>query len=84
MSELRKAYADVKHGQIHYVEAGEGAPLLLIGETPRGYRFFHKLVPLLAPHFRAIAIDPAGARQLASASETDVHTSDGRMPRGLS
>ena len=38
MIEIRKAYADVPRGQMHYAEAGEGAPLLLIGETPRGYR----------------------------------------------
>ena len=60
MTKLRKAYADVPRGQIHYAEAGEGAPLLMIGETPRGYRFFHKLLPLLAAHFRVIAIDLPG------------------------
>lgn len=60
MIELRNAYADVERGQIHYAEAGEGAPLLLIGETPRGYQFFHKLMPLLAPHFRVLAIDLPG------------------------
>lgn len=60
INNIRRAYANVKRGQIHYAEAGEGAPLLLIGETPRGYRFFHKLLPLLTPHLRAIAIDLPG------------------------
>lgn len=60
MIKVRKAYADVQRGQIHYAEAGEGTPLLLTGETPRGYRFFHKLMPLLASHFRVIAIDLPG------------------------
>lgn len=60
MTEFRKSYANVKRGQIHYAEAGEGPPLLLIGETPRGYRFFHNLLPLLAPHVRAIAVDLPG------------------------
>lgn len=60
MTEIKKAYAAVKLGQIHYAEAGQGTPLLLIGETPRGYRFFHNLMPLLAPHVRAIAVDLPG------------------------
>lgn len=60
MIKTQKAYAGVKRGQIHYAESGEGQPLLLIGETPRGYRFFHKLMPLLAPHVRAIAVDLPG------------------------
>ena len=60
MVEIRKAYADVRRGQIHYAEAGDGPPLLLVGETPRGHRFFHKLMPLLAPAFRAIAVDLPG------------------------
>ena len=60
MTKMKMAYADVKRGQIHYAETGDGPPLLLIGETPRGYRFFHKLMPLLASRFRAIAVDLPG------------------------
>lgn len=58
--EIKRSYATVKRGQIHYAEVGEGAPLLLIGETPRGYRFFHNLMPLLAPCVRTIAVDLPG------------------------
>lgn len=56
----RKAYANARSGQIHYAEAGTGQPLLLMGETPRSHRFFHRLMPLLAPHVRAIAVDLPG------------------------
>ena len=60
VSQIRKRYADTHNGQLHFAEAGDGKTLLLIGETPRGWRFFHKLLPLLAPRMRAIAIDLPG------------------------
>lgn len=60
MSTIRKAYASTKHGQIHYAECGEGHPLLLIAETPRSHRFFLSAMPLLARHFRVIAVDTPG------------------------
>ena len=60
MTVIRRAYAADALGQLHYAEAGAGAPLLLIGETPRSHRFFEPLLPLLAPTVRAIAIDLPG------------------------
>ncbi len=54
---LHKDYADTADGQLHYAEAGSGGHLLLLGETPRSYRFFEPLFPLLAPHFHVIALD---------------------------
>ena len=60
MTGPRKGYVDARLGQIHYAEMGEGAPLLLMGETPRSFRLFDRLQPLLAPHVRAIAVDLPG------------------------
>ncbi len=60
MSGVRRGYAPDALGQLHYVEAGAGPPLLLIGETPRGHRFFDPLLPLLAPTVRVIAVDLPG------------------------
>ena len=57
--DITKAYARTARGQVHYAEAGEGAPILLMGETPRGWRSFERLIPLLARHRRVIAIDLA-------------------------
>ncbi len=34
MNTIRKTYQSTKRGQVHYAEAGEGFPLLLLGETP--------------------------------------------------
>ena len=56
----RRGYVDASRGQIHYAEMGEGDPLLLMGETPRSFRLFERLQPLLAPYIRAIAVDLPG------------------------
>ncbi|MBO9353539.1 alpha/beta fold hydrolase [Bordetella petrii] len=53
-------YAATPGGQVHYAEAGTGAPLLLLHATPRSHRVFRHMLPLLAPHFRAIAVDTPG------------------------
>jgi pimeloyl-ACP methyl ester carboxylesterase len=60
---MKKAYASLKAGQVHYVEAGEGAPLLLLHSAPRSSRAYRFLLPLLAPHFRCIAPDLPGFGQ---------------------
>jgi pimeloyl-ACP methyl ester carboxylesterase len=60
MSAIRLGYAQTPRGQLHYAEAGEGPPLLLLHATPRSHRAFRGMLPLLAPHFRAIAIDAPG------------------------
>jgi pimeloyl-ACP methyl ester carboxylesterase len=57
---LHRGYASTPNGQIHYAEAGEGPPLILLSESPRTYRQFQRLLPLLAPHFRVIALDTPG------------------------
>lgn len=57
---IRKGYANTARGQIHYAEAGDGPPLLLLSESPRTHRHFQRLLPLLVPHFRVIAIDTPG------------------------
>ncbi len=58
--DVTKAYARTARGQVHYAEAGQGTPILLMGETPRGWRSFERLIPLLACDRRVIAIDLPG------------------------
>ena len=58
--DLRKGYANTADGQLHYAEAGSGQHLLLLEETPRTYRFFERLMFLLAPQFHVIALDLPG------------------------
>jgi pimeloyl-ACP methyl ester carboxylesterase len=57
---LRLRYVDLEDGQLHLAEQGAGAPLVLLGETPRSWRFFEKLLPLLPASRRLLAVDLPG------------------------
>ena len=61
---VRRAYADVAHGQMHYAAcgaaAGGAATIVLLHQTPRSWREYAAVLPLLAARRRAIAIDTAG------------------------
>jgi pimeloyl-ACP methyl ester carboxylesterase len=59
-SPVKRGYANTPRGQIHYAEAGEGPPLILLSATPRTHRCFLRLMAILKPSFRAIAIDMPG------------------------
>src|SRR4051812_30909722 len=62
---LRRAYADAAHGQMHYAEcsatSGAGAlPIVLLHQTPRSWREYGEVLPLLGARRRTIAVDTAG------------------------
>jgi pimeloyl-ACP methyl ester carboxylesterase len=50
----------VSDRHIHYVEAGEGQPLLLIPGAFSTYRDWNRIIPLLAQQYRVLAIDYLG------------------------
>ena len=59
--ELRHAYADLAEARLHYVEAGEGTPVVLLHGFPEfwyGWRF--QIPALVAAGFRVIAPDLRG------------------------
>ncbi len=60
---MRRGYAAIRSGQVHYVEAGRGPVLLLMHSAPRSSRAYRFLLPQLAPHFRCIAPDLPGFGQ---------------------
>lgn len=57
---IRRHYIDLKGGQLHYVTAGEGHPLLLLHQAPLSHAEFLETIPLLAKHFKVIAWDAPG------------------------
>ena len=70
---LLRAYADVAHGQMHYVECGghenaqassdgsaDATPIVLLHQTPRSWREYAEVLPLLGARRRTIAVDTAG------------------------
>jgi pimeloyl-ACP methyl ester carboxylesterase len=57
---MKRGYADTAEGQIHYMSAGEGQPLLLLHQTGSS-RQFCKLLPILAQRYRTFAPDNLGS-----------------------
>lgn len=57
----RRFYLDGRWGQVHVSEAGTGAPLLLLHQSPLSGAMFAPAMPLLAAGgFRALALDTPG------------------------
>lgn len=59
---IRRAYADLPHGQVHYAECGaaDAPAILLLHQTPRSWAEYAGVLPLLGERYRAIAMDTAG------------------------
>jgi pimeloyl-ACP methyl ester carboxylesterase len=57
---IRRSYADTPEGQIHYAEAGQGKPVLLLHQTPRSWDEYRDVLPILGRKYRAIAMDTIG------------------------
>jgi pimeloyl-ACP methyl ester carboxylesterase len=59
---IHRAYADLPHGQVHYVECGprDAPAVLLLHQTPRSWTEYREVLPLLGDRYRAIAMDTAG------------------------
>ncbi len=57
---MKRAYADIPGAQVHYVTEGSDEPLILLHESPRSWRTYTRLIPLLAKTHRVIAMDTLG------------------------
>ena len=57
---MRRGYVDTPGGQLHYREAGEGPPLLLLHMTASSSVMYERSLPYLAERFQAIALDTPG------------------------
>jgi pimeloyl-ACP methyl ester carboxylesterase len=66
--------ATLNGDELHYVTAGTyGTPILLVHGFPESWWAFHKLIPLIAPEHRVIAVDLPGFGD--SGHERDDYTS---------
>jgi pimeloyl-ACP methyl ester carboxylesterase len=69
-NEKHEVYSKSKYGQdrfvvvqnrnIHYVETGEGQPIILIPGAWSSYRYWNRITPLLSKHYRLLALDYLG------------------------
>jgi pimeloyl-ACP methyl ester carboxylesterase len=53
-------YLDVGTGRLHYVDEGEGSPVVMVHGTPDWSFLYRKLIRKLSPHHRCIAADNLG------------------------
>lgn len=62
MPAIRRAFADLSYGQLHYATCGDAAapPVLLLHQTPRSWMEYREVLPLLGQRFCAIAMDTPG------------------------
>ncbi len=60
MTEPSSHYAAVHGLRLHYLEAGEGDPILLLHGFPTSSHLYRKILPALGKTHRAIAIDLPG------------------------
>ncbi len=57
---MKRAYADVPEGQIHYRTGGSGEPVLLLHMAASSSDEYTRVIPFLAKTYRAIAVDFLG------------------------
>ena len=58
---MKRAYADVPFGQLHYRELGEGEPILFLHKTPSSSVQFERCAPYFAREgYRVLALDTPG------------------------
>ncbi|MEJ1168075.1 alpha/beta fold hydrolase [Variovorax sp. CCNWLW235] len=72
---IRRAFADLSVGQVHYAACGDAdAPaVLLLHQSPRSWAEYRAVLPLIGARYRAIAMDTAGFGDSA----------DGGMPASI-
>ena len=57
---VHRSFVAVPAGTIHVAQAGAGAPIVLLHQTPRSWDEFRDVVPILGERYHAIAIDTIG------------------------
>ena len=60
LGDFQSRFAQVNGVKLHYVEGGEGFPLILLSGWPQTWYSFHRIMPQLAENFKVIAVDYRG------------------------
>jgi len=62
MTSIRRAFADLSVGQVHYAACGDptASAVLLLHQSPRSWAEYRAVLPLIGARRRAIAMDTAG------------------------
>jgi pimeloyl-ACP methyl ester carboxylesterase len=57
---MKRAFASIKEGQVHYRVTGSGEPLLMLHAAVSSSNEFSRVMPFLASNYRAFAMDFLG------------------------
>lgn len=57
---FERGFAEVNGIRLHYVEGGEGSPVILMPGWPQTWWAFNKIMPEIAEHHHVIAVDIRG------------------------
>lgn len=60
MTDLKSSFVDAAGLRLHYVEAGEGKPVLLLHGWPTSSFLWRNVMPAMAEHRRVLALDLPG------------------------
>lgn len=60
LPDFTNKYVEVNGTKLHYVEGGQGQPLILIPGYPETWWAYHKIMPMLATEYRVIVVDMKG------------------------
>lgn len=60
MDIIHHGFADTRHGQVHYVESGDGRPALLLHQSPRSWDEYRDVIPILSQELHVLAMDTVG------------------------
>ena len=69
---MKRAYADIPEGQIHYRIEGDGEPILLLHMAVASSDEFSRAMHYLSKYYRAIALDLCRSLNSTVSSKTDL------------
>ncbi len=71
---ITRAFAPLSDGQVHFAACGpaDAPPVLLLHQTPRSWREFAEVLPILGERYRAIAMDTLGFGDSARSADGTV------------
>ncbi len=69
-------FMDVSGSKIHYIEEGEGDPILFIHGNPTSSYLWRNIIPYLTPHGRCIALDLIGMGKSDKPEASGIRTAE--------
>ncbi len=63
----------IQEGYVHYVELGDGPPLVLLPDILGNYRIWNPVLPGLSQHFHCLALDYPGLGTTEKPQDFDYH-----------